>query len=140
MSKRFCSFVLGMFLFVIASAVIRPCAAQDETAGGIIGHWKFDEGPGDVVKDSSPNGNYGTIVPADTPVPKRGTGDFGGSVSFSGSNDHFVRIPPSASLNSLKKQITVVAFIYPKTLWQPDPYFSRYFSMVQRKWNKALQL
>ena len=71
MSQKFCSFVLGMFLFVIASAVIRPCSAQDETAGGLIGHWKFDEGAGDVVKDSSHNGKDGTIVPADTPVPKR---------------------------------------------------------------------
>jgi len=140
MSEKFCSLVLGMFLFVIASAVIEPCSAQNETGGGLIAHWKFDEGAGDVVKDSSGKGNDGTIVPANTSEPKWGTADFAGSVSFSGGNDHFVRIPPSASLNSLKKQITVVAFIYPRTLWQPGSYFDRYVSMVQRKWNKALRL
>ncbi len=118
MGERFCSFVFGMFLFVIASAVVGPCSAQDETVGGgLIAHWKFEEGAGDVVKDSSGEGNDGTIVPANTPEPKWGTGSFAGSVSFSGGNDHFVRIPPSASLNNLKKQITVVALIYPRTLW-----------------------
>ena len=134
------SLVLGMFLFILASPVIVPCSAQNEIVGGLIAHWKFEEGAGDVVKDSSDKGNDGTIVPANTSEPKRGTGDFAGSVSFSGGNDHFVRIPPSASLNSLKKQITVVAFIYPTTLWQPDTYSSSYVSRIQRKWNKALQL
>jgi len=133
MGERFCSLVFGMFLFVIASAIVGPCSAQDDTVGGgLIAHWKFEEGAGDVVKDSSGQGNDGTIVPANTPEPKWGAGDFAGSVSFSGGNDHFVRIPPSASLNSLKKQITVVAVIYPRTLW-PDSYF-------RRKWKKAVKL
>ncbi len=140
MSEKFFSLVLGMFLFVIASAVAEPCSAQNETVGGLIAHWKFDEGSGDLVKDSSGKGNDGTIVPANTSEPKWGTRDFAGSVSFSGDNDHFVRIPSSASLNSLKKQITVVAFFYPKTLWHRASYFTRFVSMVQRKWNKARQL
>jgi hypothetical protein len=135
MSEKFCSLVLGMFVFVIV-AVIEPCSAQNQTVNGLIAHWKFDEDAGDVVKDSSGKGNDGMIVPANTSEPKWGTGDFAGSVSFSGGNDHFVRISPSASLNSLKKQITVVAFIYPRTLWQPGSFVS----MVQRKWKKALQL
>src|SRR5262249_16205085 len=59
-------------------------------------------------------------------------------ISFSGGNDHFVRIPSSASLNRLKKQITVVAFIYPRTLWKPASYYDRFISKVQRQWNKAL--
>jgi len=140
MSEKFCSPVIGIFLFVMACAVIEPCLARNETVGGLIAHWKFDEGAGDVVQDSSGNGNNGTIVPANTSQLKWGIGDFAGSVSFSGGNDHFVRIRPSASLNKLKKQITVVAFIYPRTLWQPSSYFDRYVSMVQRKWNRALQL
>jgi hypothetical protein len=112
-------------------------SSQGETAGrGLIAHWKFEEGAGDVVKDSSGVGNDGTIVPANTPQPKWGTGDFAGSVSFSGNNDHFVRIPPSASLNNLKTQISVVALIYPRTLWTPNSYFKK----VQRKWKKAVHL
>jgi Concanavalin A-like lectin/glucanases superfamily len=133
MGERFCSLVFGMSLFVIASAAVGPCSAQDETVGGgLIAHWRFEEGAGDVVKDSSGEGNDGAIVPANTPEPKWGTGDFAGSVSFSGGNDHFVRVPPSASLNSLKKQITVVAFIYPRTLWTQG-------SMLQRGWKKAIK-
>ena len=130
MNERFCSLAFGTFLVIVSVlATVGACSAEDETAGGgLIAHWKFAEGAGDVVKDSSGEGNNGTIVPANTPVPKWGTGDFAGSISFSGGNDHFVRIPPSASLNKLKTQITVVAFIYPKSLWSPDSY-SRYISM-----------
>jgi concanavalin A-like lectin/glucanase superfamily protein len=136
MSERFCSLVFGMFLFVIALAIVGSCSADDKAVvGGLIAHWKFAEGAGDVVKDSSGEGNDGTIVPVNTPKPKWGTGDFAGSVSFSG-NDHFVRIPASASLNNLKRQITVVAFIYPRTLWTP---IDGYISMVQRKWKKTVQ-
>ena len=98
-----------------------------------MAHWKFDEGSGDAVKDSSGNGNDGTIVPANTPEPKWGTGEFAGSVSFSGR--HFVRIPPSESLNKLKRQITVVALIYPRSLWTP-PSNAAY----QRFWRKAVHL
>jgi Concanavalin A-like lectin/glucanases superfamily len=141
MSERFCSLVFGMFLFVIASAIVESCSAQDETVGGgLVAHWKFEEGAGDVVKDSSREGNDGTIVPANTPEPKWGTGNFASSVSFSGDNDHFVRIPASASLNNLKTQITVVAFIYPRTLWTPESYSDEYISMVGNRWRKAVQL
>jgi hypothetical protein len=123
-----------MLLFILTLAIVGPCSAEDETVGGgLIAHWKFEEDVGDVVKDSSGEGNDGTIVPAKTPRPKWGTGDFAGSASFSGGNDHFVRIPPSASLNSLRRQISVVAFIYPRALWTPD-------SSLQRKWKKAVRL
>jgi hypothetical protein len=142
MSERFCNVVLATFLFIIITlAIVGPCSAADETVGGgLIAHWKFAEGAGNLVKDSSGEGNDGTIVPANTPEPKWGAGDFAGSVSFSGGNDHFVRIPPSASLNNLKRKITVVAFIYPRTLWTPDLYSNRYIAMVQRKWKEAVQL
>jgi hypothetical protein len=134
MSERLCSFAFGMFVFAIAPAVLGPCSAQDKTvSGGLIAHWKFEEGAGDLVKDSSGEGNDGAIVPANTSEPKWGNGYFADSVSFGGGNDHFVRIPPSSSLNSLKKQISVVAFIYPRALWTPD-------STLLRGWKKAVKL
>jgi hypothetical protein len=141
MSERFCSIALGILFFVIASAIVRPCSADNETVGGgLIAYWKFEEGVGDVVRDSSGAGNDGTIIPANALKPKWGTGDFAGSISFSGGNDHFVQIPPSVSLNSLKRQISVVAFIYPRTLWSPDSYSNTYISIVQRKWKKVVRL
>jgi len=134
MSERFYSFVFGIFLLIAALAIAGSCSADDVTVGrGLIAHWQFKEGTGDVVRDSTGEGNNGAIVPAKTVKPKWGSGKFAGSVSFSGGNDHFVRIPPSASLNSLKKQISVVAFIYPRTLWAPDSNF-------QRKWKKTVKL
>ena len=133
MGERFCSLVFGMSLFFITSVLVVPCLAQDETVGGgLVAHWKFEEGAGDAVKDSSGEGNDGTIVPGNAPEMKWGTGNFAGSVSFSGDNDHFVRIPASVSLNSLKKQITVVALIYPRALWSRG-------STVQRRMGKSSQ-
>src|SRR5689334_3358597 len=139
MSKRF-SLIFGKLLFVVALASVSPCSAKEATvSGGLVAHWKFEEGAGDVVKDSSGKGNDGAIVPANMPTSKWGTGDFAGSMSFSGGNNHFVRVPPSASLN-LKRQITVVAFFYPRTLWTPEFYSNRYLAMAQRRWKKAVQL
>jgi Concanavalin A-like lectin/glucanases superfamily len=141
MNKTFCSLVLGTLLFGSASVIVAPCLAGDETiGGGLIGHWRFEEGAGNSVRDSSGEGNDGTIIPATTPEPTWGTGDFAGSASFSGDSDHFVRIPPSASLNSLKKQISVVALIYPRTLWVRGSYIQRVWSKVQPQWNKAVRL
>jgi hypothetical protein len=134
MSERFCSLAFGIFLFVIALPVVGSCLAQGGPgSSGLVAHWKFEEGAGEAVKDSSSNGNDGAIVPANTPEPKWGTGEFAGSVSFSGDNDHYIRIPASESLNKLKKQITVVAHIYPRSLWTPP-------SSLQRKWSRAVHL
>src|SRR6476660_849717 len=119
MSERFFSRVFGTFLFIAGLAIVGPCSAEDAAVSrNLIAHWKFEEGTGDVIKDSSGKGNDGTIVPANRPKSTWGAGDFAGSMSFNG-NDHFVRVPPSASLNNLKQQITVVAFVYPRTLWTP---------------------
>jgi hypothetical protein len=135
MSKKFCSLIVGTTIVVLA--IVKPGSAEDETLGdGLVAHWKFEEGAGDVVNDSSGEGNDGIIVPKHTSMPKWGTGEFAGSVSFGGQNDHFVRIPPSASLNSLKRQISIIAFIYPMTLWTSDSYIVK----IQRKWTKAVQL
>lgn len=135
MSKTFCGPVLGVSLLVIGLAILEPCSAEDNAvSGGLIAHWTFAEGSGDAIKDTSAKGNDGTVVPANTSKPKWGTGSFAGSIVFSG-NDHFVRIPASASLNSLKKQISVVALIYPRTLWTP---IDRYISFAQRKWKQTV--
>ena len=137
MGKSFCRLVVGVALSVAGLTIVRPCSAADNTlSDGLIAHWNFAEGSGDVIKDSSENGNDGTIVPANTSKPTWGTGSFAGSVSFSGGNDHFVRIPASPSLNSLKKKISVVALIYPRNLWTP---IDRYISFAQRKWKQIAQ-
>jgi hypothetical protein len=48
---------------------------------GLVGHWRFDEGVGDVANDSSGNGRTGFAAgPGWTWVP----GEFGGAIHFSG--------------------------------------------------------
>ena len=94
--------------------------------------------PATTVKDSSINGNDGTIVPPNGPEPKWGTGKFASSISLSGINDNHVRIPSSESLNRPIKQITVVAHIYPRTLWRPGATSTGYIAVVQRQWREAV--
>jgi hypothetical protein len=101
-------------------------------ASDLVGHWKFGEAAGQLIRDSSGNGNDGTIVPAAAPQEIWGTGEFAGSISLSGEKNHFIRIPSSASLNEVKKHITVVAHIYPKKL---PPAF---ISVVQRQWREEV--
>ena len=123
MTDRLCRLALGAF--VIGLAIAGPCSAQGEADLGLVGHWQFQEGAGDVVKDSSANHNDGRIVPSKTSEQTWGKGAFSRSVSFSGDNDHFVQVPASASLNTIKKKITVVVLIYPRTLWSPADKFRR---------------
>ena len=47
----------------------------------LMGMWHFDQGQGNTVKDSSPNGNDGKIVDAERVEGKEGMG-----IEFDGSN------------------------------------------------------
>ena len=127
-------FALGVFLVGVTWSLFGSVATGEESGGGgLVAHWKFDEGSGDAVKNFSGNGNNGTIVPENAPEPKWGTGKFAGAVFLSGGT--VVRILPSESLNTLKKQITVVAHIYPTSLWTPPPSIA-----YQRYWRRAVHL
>jgi hypothetical protein len=123
---------LGILIFGIACPFFGPLAAGEGLGGsGLVAHWKFEEGSGNAVKDSSGNGNNGTIIPANAPEPKWGTGKFAGSISLNGGS--IVRVSSSETLNKLRKQITVAAHIYPRSLWTPP-------TMYQRIWRKAVHL
>ena len=149
-------FTLGTLLFGVALSLVGSASAGGQAAGdGLVARWEFEEGTGNAVKDSSGNGNDGTIVPANASEPQWGTGEFAGSISLSGGTH--VLIPPSESLNKLKSQITVVAQIYPRSLWTPPSTAYRavhfveklfgvaaneehpgYISVVQRQWRETV--
>jgi len=73
--------------------------------GSVVGIWLFDEGEGEVLKDSSRNGNNGTVAGA-----KWVDGKFGKALQFNGSSS-YVEVPSSDSLNSIADEITVVAWM-----------------------------
>ena len=72
----------------------------------IVGVWLFDEGKGEVAKDSSGNGNDGKL---DGPTWVDGKLDM--ALSFDGKDD-YVEIPESVSLDT-RLHITISAWIYP---------------------------
>lgn len=72
-------------------------------SSGLIGYWKFDEGNGNVVSDSSGNGNNGTVYGA-----MWASGEIGYALNFDGVDD-YVSIP-SWNLSSLTS-LTVAAWI-----------------------------
>src|SRR6266536_5688534 len=78
---------------------------QAKGQGGLIAHWKFDEGAGTVVVDFSTNGNNGTLTNGTAWV----TGWSSNALSFDGADD-FVEVPYSPSLG-ITGDITVAAWI-----------------------------
>ncbi|MCK4850229.1 MAG: choice-of-anchor C family protein [Phycisphaerae bacterium] len=70
---------------------------------GLVAHWKFDEGSGNIARDSVGN-NHGTIHGA-----QRTDGKFGGALAFDGVDD-FVTIADSDILD-LTNEITIEAWV-----------------------------
>ena len=56
-------------------------SAAEVSVDDAIGVWLFDEGRGNVAKDSSPNDNDGELIAG----PKWVEGKFGGALEFDGS-------------------------------------------------------
>ncbi|MCK4624992.1 MAG: carboxypeptidase regulatory-like domain-containing protein, partial [Phycisphaerae bacterium] len=80
---------------------------------GLVACWKFEEGKGDKLLDSSGHGNHGTIHGA-----MWTKGRVGGGLRFDGVDD-YVTVPKSTSLNSISKEITL-------TCWIKTPLAGRY--------------
>lgn len=72
---------------------------------GLLGHWKFDEGQGDVVVDSSGNENDGDVWGAEWV-----RGAFGTALRFDGQGA-YVAIPEIAGLDG-SNELTVEAWVY----------------------------
>ena len=88
------SFIVISLMFVgLSYAKIDP-----ETCTGM---WLFDDGKGDRAKDSSGNGNDGTLMND----PKWGSGKFDEAVELDGKDD-YVEVPGTFSLTSVSFSIT----------------------------------
>ena len=65
------------------------------TEKDIVAVWLFDDGSGNILKDSSGNGNDGKLIEGPTWVD----GKFGKALKFDSKKKHRVKVENSKSLN-----------------------------------------
>jgi len=87
-------------LTFLCALVLSALALSGTASGALVGWWKFDETSGNIAKDSSGQGNDGTIVGTPIWVP----GKVGGALEFNGST--YVNCGNKPSLN-IREQITI---------------------------------
>lgn len=110
-NMRLCLFSIVALLILVTCPYAIGKIDQDSVAG----LWLFEEGGGDVAKDSSDAGNDGTIV-----GPKKWQdGKFGRALEFNG-NDVYVEVAANDSI--ILEKLTIVAWANLKssqgTRWQ----------------------
>jgi regulation of enolase protein 1 (concanavalin A-like superfamily) len=93
----------GKLLGVVVLALL--LFATGIVSAGLVGHWAFDEGSGTTARDSSPNGNDGTLVGG--PVWVDGVID--GALQFDGVDD-YVEVPHNPVL-AIAGEVTVSVWI-----------------------------
>ena len=89
------------------SAAMAVTATFAGTSAGPVAAWSFDDGSGTVARDSSPNGNTGTLLNG----PTWTTGRHGGALLFDGVDDRVI-VSDSNSLD-LTSKATLSAWVYP---------------------------
>jgi Concanavalin A-like lectin/glucanases superfamily len=83
---------------------------------GLLAYWRFDDGAGTVVTDSSGRGHDGTLIGnGATPVPVWTTGKVRGALALNGQT--FVRVPDSPDWDQIgsTNAFTVVAWVIRQT-------------------------
>jgi len=91
----------------VTSNVYKKLVEKHNANIGLVGYWNFDEGTGNIAKDSSGNGNNGAISGA-TWVD----GKIGKALNFDGVDDYVV-INDSPSLDGMKA-LTIEAWVLSK--------------------------
>ncbi len=99
----------------------------------IVGAWLFDEGAGDIARDSSGKGNDGAIKNN----PGWITGKFGKALEFDGKDD-FVEIPDHDTLDV--KVITLVAWVKGKAnqLLDGNVIIYKLSSYIHQYWSSTI--
>ncbi len=94
---------------IILTYIILPCCAASLAAepAGVVGSWSFDEGQGNVVRDTSDHENHGKIINAKWCEGKSGSGLY-----FNGK-DSWVDCGSAESFN-LTNGVTIEAWIRPE--------------------------
>ena len=102
------TFLLTVFI-LIPTTIIK---AQTAPTNGLVGHWTFDDGAGAVAKDSSGNGNDGTLVNG----PTWTAGKVGGALQFDGNNKTRV----IANVANNMPEFTACVWVNPDSLTNID--------------------
>jgi len=98
-----CKKLIYLVSFVLVAGLVTRASAD------LVGHWRLDEGAGDIANDSSGNGNHGTLQGD----PQWTVGKIGPALDFNGSTDH-ITIPFSESLRVLNQgDFTIAAWFKP---------------------------
>ncbi|UCC97872.1 MAG: LamG domain-containing protein, partial [Phycisphaerales bacterium] len=92
----------AFFVFVLGLVLTNRANAADPS---LVGWWKFDDGSGNIAKDSSGNGNDGTLNGGAQWVE----GQLGGAIEFNGSNSYVSA--PHIPLNS--RSFTIAMWVNP---------------------------
>ena len=101
MDNRFFVMILGLVVTLMLAA--NPFALAKVDPDTLVGMWLFEEGAGDVAKDTSKSGNDGTIV-----GPKKWRdGKFGRALEFDG-NSVYVQVDSNDSITL--EELTIVAW------------------------------
>ena len=119
---RVISALIAMTVLFISGIWIQESISEIDPES-LMGMWHFDQGKGETVKDSSPNGNDGEIVDA-----KRVEGKEGMGIEFDGSN-HVV-IPASKTMDDFLDGFTYLLWVKP--LGNPSGPHVR---LIERDWH-----
>jgi serine/threonine-protein kinase len=105
-----------------------PPTTRPTLTDGLVGYWKFDDGQGKLVTDSSPNGNHGVLLGN----PRWVAGKSGGALSFAGEGSKdAIEIRRSPSLD-ITGPMTIAAWVWPETKTGVQSILSRNLGTTQR--------
>jgi hypothetical protein len=74
---------------------------------GLVAHWRFDEGSGTTVRDSSGNSNMGTLLGTGTRWVE---GRYLGALEIAAADGNGVTVPPTGSVETIGAGFTIAAW------------------------------
>jgi hypothetical protein len=95
--------------FAEAPPPLPPAPAELDQWPQLVGHWRFDEGAGKKVKDSSPQGWHGEMVDAEWVAGRHGR-----ALRFNGTSS-YVKLPSQPLRFEVQDGLTVALWFRPKS-------------------------